>query len=79
MPAHGGEVVKRLGDGMMAVFEDVGEGVAAIAEARSAGELLVSGDALDALDADRVGTRRKLRFRAKGVPRGVSAYSLREP
>jgi adenylate cyclase len=31
---HGGEIVKRLGDGMMAVFEDPGEAVAAIHEAR---------------------------------------------
>jgi adenylate cyclase len=33
--SHGGTVVKRLGDGMMAVFKDVDEAVAAIEEGRS--------------------------------------------
>jgi adenylate cyclase len=121
--AHGGEVVKRLGDGMMAVFDDPDEGVAAIFEARdrleavevagyrprmragmhvgtprrladdylgvdvnvaarvaegaSGDEFLVSGDALDELDPELVSSRRKLRFRAKGVPSDVTAYSLR--
>jgi len=32
--AHGGEVVKRLGDGMMAVFEEPTDALAAIVEAR---------------------------------------------
>jgi adenylate cyclase len=32
--AHGGEVVKRLGDGMMAVFDDPAEALAAIVEMR---------------------------------------------
>ena len=32
--AHGGEVVKRLGDGMMAVFDEPREALAAIVEAR---------------------------------------------
>ena len=31
--AHGGEVVKRLGDGMMAVFDDAGDALTAINEA----------------------------------------------
>ena len=31
---HGGEVVKRLGDGMMAVFDEPGEAFAAVLEAR---------------------------------------------
>ena len=121
--AHRGEVVKRLGDGMMAVFGDADEAAAAVFEARerledvevagyrprmragmhvgtprrladdylgvdvnvaarvaegaSGDEFLVSGDALDELDPDLVSARRKLRFRAKGVPSDVTAYSLR--
>ncbi|HEY8001213.1 MAG: adenylate/guanylate cyclase domain-containing protein [Vicinamibacteria bacterium] len=120
---HRGEVVKRLGDGMMAVFGDADEAVAAVFEARerldhvevagyrprmragmhvgsprrladdylgvdvnvaarvadgaSGGEFLVSGDALEELDRDEVAARRKLKFRAKGVPSDVSAYSLK--
>ena len=120
---HRGEVVKRLGDGMMAVFGDPDAALAAIFEARErledvevagyrprmragmhvgtprrlagdylgvdvnvaariadgAGgdEVLVSGDALDALDGDRLSSRRKLRFKAKGVPSGVTAYSVK--
>jgi adenylate cyclase len=121
---HGGEVVKRLGDGMMAVFTDVDAAAAAVFEARerldavevagyrprmragmhvgsprrladdflgvdvniaarvaegaSGGEFLVSGEALGELDAERVSSRKKLMFRAKGVPRDVAAYSLRQ-
>jgi adenylate cyclase len=120
---HHGEVVKRLGDGMMAVFRDPDEAVAAVLEARerldavevagyrprmragmhvgtprrlgddylgvdvnvaarvaeeaSGDEFLLSGAALDALERDHVSARKKLRFRPKGVPAGVSAYSLR--
>ncbi len=121
---HRGEVVKRLGDGMMAVFADPDQAVAAIfdagerleavevagyrprmragmhvgsprqlgddylgvdvnvaarvAEEASGGEFLVSGTALEELDRDSVSARRKLRFRAKGVPADVSAYSLKD-
>jgi adenylate cyclase len=120
---HHGEIVKRLGDGMMAVFFDPDEGVAAVFDARerlrdvevagyrprmragmhvgtprrlgddylgvdvnvaarvadeaSGNEFLVSGDALEALDRDRISARKKLRFRAKGVPRDLTAYSLK--
>jgi adenylate cyclase len=120
---HHGEVVKRLGDGMMAVFPDPGEAVTAVLEARerlgavevagygprmragihvgaprrlgddylgvavnvaarvadhaSGDEILLSGDALDALGPQDVSTRRKLRFRAKGVPADVTVHSLR--
>jgi adenylate cyclase len=120
---HHGEVVKRLGDGMMAVFGDVDEAAAAVFEARerldavevagyrprmragmhvgsprrladdylgvdvnvaarvadgaSGGEFLVSGAALEELDRDRVAARKKMMFRAKGVPSDVSAYSLK--
>ena len=121
--SHHGEVVKRLGDGMMAIFRDPDDAVAAVLAARerldgvevagyrprmragmhvgtprrlgddylgvdvnvaarvaeeaSGDEFLVSGDALDALERGDVSARRKLRFRAKGVPADVSAYSLR--
>jgi adenylate cyclase len=40
---HGGEVVKRLGDGMMAVFAEPGAGLGAVLEAR---------DAVSALEAE---------------------------
>jgi class 3 adenylate cyclase len=41
---HGGEVVKRLGDGMMAVFDDVGEALAAVQEAcKRLGEVKADG------------------------------------
>jgi adenylate cyclase len=120
---RGGEVVKRLGDGMMAVFADPAAAVAAVLDARerldgvevagyrprmragihvgsprrladdylgvdvnvaarvadhaSAGEVLISGDALEALGRDSVPARKKLLFRAKGVPSDVTVYALR--
>ena len=119
----GGEVVKRLGDGMMAVFGDPDAAVEAlfagrerlrgvevggyvprmraglhvgsprrladdylgvdvniaarIAERASADELLVSGDALEELELDGIAAKKKLIFHAKGVPRDVTAYSLK--
>jgi adenylate cyclase len=118
-----GEVVKRLGDGMMAVFSDADAAVAAVLDARerldgvevagyrprmragihvgtprrladdylgvdvnvaarvadaaSAGELLVSGVTLDELEPDGYSARKKLMFRAKGVPSDISVYSLK--
>jgi len=120
---HTGKVVKRLGDGMMAVFAGAAEALAAveeaqqrmagleidgyrprlraglhvgrpervgddyfgvdvnvaarIAEAASAGEILASDRALAELGADRVKAKRKLLFRAKGVPADVKVYSVR--
>jgi len=120
---QGGEVVKRLGDGMMAVFEDPNAALDAIFDARNrledvevagyrprmragmhvgtprrlagdylgvdvnvaariadgagGNEVLISGDALDELDRDRLSARRKLRFKAKGVPSGVTAYAVK--
>jgi adenylate cyclase len=120
---HHGEVVKRLGDGMMAVFGDADEAVEAVFEAgdrldsvevagyrprmragmhvgtprrladdylgvdvnvaarvadgASGGEFLVSGDALDELDPDTVASRKKLKFRAKGVPSDISTYAVK--
>lgn len=121
---HHGEVVKRLGDGMMAVFTDPDDAVTAVLEANarlggvevagygprmragmhvgtprrlgndylgvdvnvaarvadhaSGGEFLISGDALDEIEEGSVSTRRKLRFRAKGVPSDVSVYAVKE-
>jgi adenylate cyclase len=121
--SHHGEVVKRLGDGMMAVFSDADAAVEAVFDARngldgvevagyrprmragihvgtprrladdylgvdvnvaarvaesaSGGELLVSGVALDEIDPDSVAARKKLMFRAKGVPSDISVYSLK--
>jgi adenylate cyclase len=118
-----GDVVKRLGDGMMAVFGSAQDGVDAVFEARerlegvqapgyapairagmhlgspkrlgddylgvdvnvaarvaeeaSGGDLLVSGQALDALDPDRLKVKKKLLFRAKGVPDDITVYSIR--
>ncbi len=118
-----GEVVKRLGDGMMAVFGTAQDGVEAVFEARerlggvdapgyrpkiraglhlgnprrlgrdylgvdvnvaarvadeaSGDELLVSGQALETLDTDSLKTRKKLLFKAKGVPDDVTVYSVR--
>jgi adenylate cyclase len=65
---------RRLGDDYLGVDVNV---AARVAEEASGGEFLLSGDALDALDGDAVSARKKLRFRAKGVPADVSAYSLR--
>jgi adenylate cyclase len=119
---HGGTVVKRLGDGMMAAFEDPAGAVEAIfeasdrlesvsadgyrprmragmhlgepkrlgedyfgvdvnvaarvADAATAGELLVSDATLGAL-AGQYHARKKLLFRAKGVPSDITIYSLK--
>jgi adenylate cyclase len=119
----GGSVVKRLGDGMMVVFDDPAEGVGALREAVSAvaaldavegytpcmraglhvgrprrlggdylgvdvniaarladeaagGELLVSDVALERLDTDALEVKRRRRFKVKGVPRDLAAYSV---
>jgi adenylate cyclase len=121
--SRGGDVVKRLGDGMMAVFASAQDGLDAVFEARdrlngveapgyrpriragmhlgtpkrlgddylgvdvnvaarvadeaSGDDLLVSGQALEALDADRLKVKKKLLFRAKGVPDDITVYSVR--
>jgi class 3 adenylate cyclase len=48
-----------------------------VADHASGGEFLISGDARDEID-DAISTRRKLRFRAKGVPSDVSVYAVKE-
>jgi adenylate cyclase len=120
---HGGAVVKRLGDGMMAAFADPNEAARAVfeafdrlesveadgyrprmragmhlgepkrlgedffgvdvnvaarvADAASANEVLVSRATLDELDADAYAARKKLLFRAKGVPSDIAVHSLK--
>lgn len=118
----GGTIVKRLGDGVMAVFDDAAAAVPALHEASArveglesggytprmragvhvgrprrlggdlfgvdvniaarlaeqagAGELLASGTAVEQLPDGRYATRRKRRFRVKGVPRDVQAFAV---
>ena len=122
---NGGEVVKWLGDGMMAVFDAPEQGLnavlaardrverlhadgydvrmragmhfgrprklggdylgvdvnvaARVAEAASADEVLVTGQAVGRLDAERLDVRRKRLFRAKGMPRDLDVYSVSRP
>jgi class 3 adenylate cyclase len=116
-------VVKRLGDGMMAAFDEAPNALAAVLEARDrlatvkapgynpriragihlgapkrlgddffgvdvniaarvaeeagADEVLVSAATLEALDRDSVHAKRKLLFRAKGVPGDVAVYAIK--
>jgi adenylate cyclase len=120
---RGGEVVKRLGDGMMAVFDGPQAALDAVTEARDrlqqvdcdgydpriragihvgrprciggdylgvdvnvaarmaeeagADEILVSDRVLELLGDDAPEAQRKRRFKVKGVPRDLGAYSVR--
>jgi adenylate cyclase len=122
MRERGGEVVKRMGDGMMAVFGEPKEALDALLDARSrlaevkadgydprfrAGlhvgmprklggdyfgidvnvaarlaeqaspdEVLISDAALSDLDADSLKVKKKRRFKVKGVPDDLQAYSI---
>lgn len=49
---------------------------ARVADAASAGEVLVSGPALADVDTDRYTVRRRRRFRAKGAPKELDVYSI---
>lgn len=51
---------------------------ARVAQAAKGGEMLISAGVRERLDAERFSTRRKLMFRAKGAPRDMSVYSVRE-
>jgi adenylate cyclase len=119
----GGRVVKRLGDGMMAVFADPAAALEAImagrarleqiecdgyvprmragmhvgrprriggdylgvdvniaarlAEAADADEVLISETALAKLDAESLDVKKKRRFKVKGVPKDLTAHSVR--
>jgi adenylate cyclase len=118
----GGTVVKRLGDGVMAVFDDASAAVPALhdacarvqeleregytprmraglhvgrprrlsgdlfgvdvniaarlADQAEAGEVLASSSAIEQLPDGRYRTRRRRRFRVKGVPRDVQAFAV---
>src|SRR3954467_8963777 len=122
MRERGGEVVKRMGDGMMAVFGEPKEALDALLDARSRlaevkadgydprfraglhvgmprklggdyfgidvnvaagraeqaspGEVLISDAALSDLDADSLKVKKKRRFKVKGVPDDLQAYSI---
>src|SRR3954453_19003133 len=122
MREHDGEVVKRMGDGMMAVFDNSKQALEALLDARSrlaevkadgydprfrAGvhvgkprklggdyfgvdvnvaarlaeqaspdEVLVSDAALAELDAEALKVKKKRRFKVKGVPDDLQAYSI---
>jgi adenylate cyclase len=122
MREHGGEVVKRMGDGMMAVFGEPKAALDALLDARtrladvkadgydprfraglhagkprklggdyfgvdvnvaarlaqqaSPDEMLVSDAALRDLDADSLNVKKKRRFKVKGVPDDLQAYSI---
>jgi adenylate cyclase len=119
---RGGEVVKRLGDGMMAVFAEPQSALDAVLDARrrleqvevdgyrpqlragmhvgkprciggdylgvdvnvaarlaeeaGAGEILASDRFCEKIDSDAVRTKRKRRFKVKGVPRDLGAHSV---
>ena len=122
MRERDGTVVKRMGDGMMAVFGDSGEALEALLDARerlsevsadgyeprfragihvgkprklggdyfgvdvniaarlaeqaSPDEVLVSDAALRDLDTDKLKVKKKRRFKVKGVPDDLQAYSI---
>jgi adenylate cyclase len=122
MSERGGTVVKRMGDGMMAVFSDSGEALDALLDARerlsevsakgykprfragihvgkprklggdyfgvdvnvaarlaehaSPDEVLVSDAALRELETDSLKVKKKRRFKVKGVPDDLQAYSI---
>jgi adenylate cyclase len=65
---------KRLGEDFFGVDVNV---AARVADAASAGELLVSGRTLDLLDGDTYSSKKKLLFRAKGVPSDIAVHSLK--
>jgi adenylate cyclase len=65
---------KRLGEDFFGVDVNV---AARVADAASAGELLVSGTTLEALDTEPYSSRKKLLFRAKGVPSDIAVHSLK--
>jgi adenylate cyclase len=120
---HSGKVVKRMGDGMMAVFSDPADALAALLDARerlaevsadgydprfragihvgrprklggdyfgvdvnvaarlaeqaSPDEVLVSDAALRNLDTEELKVKKKRRFKVKGVPDDLQAYSIK--
>jgi adenylate cyclase len=64
---------RRLGGDYFGVDVNV---AARVAQAASAGEVLISEATQQQLDAPGLATRRRLRFRAKGAPRGLKVYTV---
>ena len=60
---------RRLGEDYLGVDVNV-------ADHAAGGAVIGSGDALELLDPERFGSRKKLLSRAKGVPTDVTVYSL---
>lgn len=64
---------RRLGGDYLGVDVNV---AARVAEAASGGEVLVSGRALERLDADGLDVREREHLGVKGVPKDIAAYSV---
>ena len=65
---------RRLGEDYFGVDVNV---AARVAEQAAGDELLVSGQAAEGLDREAVKVRKKLLFRAKGVPSDITVYSVK--
>ncbi len=65
---------KHLGEDLFGVDVNI---ASRVSDEASAGELLVSDRALSEIESEAFQTRRKLLFRAKGVPKDITVYSLR--
>jgi adenylate cyclase len=64
---------RRLGGDYLGVDVNI---AARLADEAAGGELLVSDVVLERLDADAFEVKRRRRFKVKGVPRDLAAYSL---
>ncbi|WP_020673238.1 adenylate/guanylate cyclase domain-containing protein [Amycolatopsis nigrescens] len=69
---HSGQP-RRVRDDYLGVDVNI---AARVANAASSGEVLVSGPALENVDAGRYVIRRRRRFRAKGAPKDLDVYSV---
>ena len=64
---------RSVGDDILGVDVNI---AARVADAAGAGELLISDVTLEGVDAQRYSRRRRRRFKAKGVPRELTVYSV---
>jgi adenylate cyclase len=64
---------RKLGGDYLGVDVNI---AARVAEAASADEVLVSGAVADRLGGERVGLRKRRRFKAKGAPRELEVYAV---